>query len=344
MNNHSTATKVILTLLIITMQGLCADTSALAQKGRFEFDRAEFVSQHDIVFLRPIEQYNYMDWAFGAWAGNGDVGVLQWGGPEEVYFGINKADVWDRRYEEKKQEIIVNPDILMMLKERAPETFKTLMGESRNATQKNRFPTPKRCGGLVIRTPGSENYTKYQERMKLYTGQIKSEYETTVDKRSMDSFVYKDENLLVVKIKFDSDKPVEREFEIFRPSDEAKDPFENKLTGIEDAVGFVDGKDFGIEQHFPAHEKFPEDFHYVLRGRILLEIVSSYKYICLQASLWEAQTEAGRLFAASCNFDMEDPPAVALMDGIVKYITSDNFKPKTTISVEKALKPLLNKN
>jgi len=261
--NHKDIARMIFAFItaILVVGGA---TSALASPGRFEFDRAAYISQYDLFFYRPVLNPN-----LGVPVGNGDIGVLQWGNPDEVYFGINKADVWDRRYEEKKQEILVDPKTLMMLKERAPETFKTLMHESRNATQKNRFPTPKRCGGLVIRTPGAKEYIKYEDRLCYHSATIDSNYDTAVDKRTMHSFAYKDENLLVVKIKFDSDKPIEREFEIFRSPDEARDIFENKLTGIEDAVGFVDGKDFGIEQHFPHHEKFPEDFHFVLRGRIL---------------------------------------------------------------------------
>jgi hypothetical protein len=74
----------------------------------------------------------------------------------------------------------------------------------------------------------------------------------------------------------------------------------------------------------------------------ILEIVSTYKNISLQASIWEAQTEeGGKLFVASCNFDMDNPSCVALLDGIVRYITGDKFRPDNKISIRKDLKPLL---
>lgn len=79
----------------------------------------------------------------------------------------------------------------------------------------------------------------------------------------------------------------------------------------------------------------PAEFHPIV------EIVSSYKYIRLQAAMWEARTEPGRVFAASFHFDMEDPAAVALLDGIFEYVQSDHFDPGTTISAERVLRPLL---
>jgi len=79
----------------------------------------------------------------------------------------------------------------------------------------------------------------------------------------------------------------------------------------------------------------------------ILEMVSSYKRIQLKASLWEARTEpgGGRLFVAGCNFDnLDDPATVALLDGIIKYLTGADFKPRTTISVAKVINPLLHDN
>jgi hypothetical protein len=70
--------------------------------------------------------------------------------------------------------------------------------------------------------------------------------------------------------------------------------------------------------------------------------VSSYKYIRLQAAMWEAQTDGGRIFAAHMNFgDLENPSARALLDGIIEYVTSAAFQPTTTMSIDETLRPLL---
>ena len=94
-------------------------------------------------------------------------------------------------------------------------------------------------------------------------------------------------------------------------------------------------------------ESLMEGIRYVIFDKLpiefdpILEIVSSYKSPRLQAALWEVQTEGGRLFTASCHFDLDDPASVALMDGILTYINGNEFIPKTKVSIESVLKPLL---
>lgn len=73
----------------------------------------------------------------------------------------------------------------------------------------------------------------------------------------------------------------------------------------------------------------------------IVEIVSSYKYIRLQAAMWEARTEGGRLFVASFNLQMDDPAAVALLDGIVEHVQGEQFRPASEISIAGTLRPVL---
>ncbi len=81
--------------------------------------------------------------------------------------------------------------------------------------------------------------------------------------------------------------------------------------------------------------KFPAEFDPIV------EVVSSYKYIRLQAALWEARTEGGRIFATSFHLDMNDPVAVALLDGIMEYVQSESFRPTVTVTIDGVLRPLL---
>ena len=73
----------------------------------------------------------------------------------------------------------------------------------------------------------------------------------------------------------------------------------------------------------------------------IVEIVSSYKYIRLQAAMWEARTEGGRLCVASFNFRLDDPAAVALLDGLIEYVQGGQFQPGNTISIADVLTPVL---
>ena len=58
--------------------------------------------------------------------------------------------------------------------------------------------------------------------------------------------------------------------------------------------------------------------------------------------MWEARTEGGRLCAASLNFRLDDPAAVALLDGLIEHVQSDQFRPNSAVSISQALIPVLN--
>jgi hypothetical protein len=73
----------------------------------------------------------------------------------------------------------------------------------------------------------------------------------------------------------------------------------------------------------------------------ILEVASSYKQVRLQALLWEVLTDGGRLFVCSCHIDMNDPATVAMLDGIMEYVTGDAFRPKVKTTVAGLILPLL---
>ena len=133
---------------------LCFE-SALAFPLPSRFPSDMLVSQYDLLFQRPPR-----NWQLGIPFGNGDVGILQWGTPEEIFYGINKSDVWDRRFDEK-QEVLVDNRTLEMLLDRAPETLKALLKESYRAPTSRGFCWRSRrsahcgCGddGAGTRTP-----------------------------------------------------------------------------------------------------------------------------------------------------------------------------------------------
>jgi len=73
----------------------------------------------------------------------------------------------------------------------------------------------------------------------------------------------------------------------------------------------------------------------------IVEMVSSYKNIRLQALLWQVQTEGGRLFVCSCHIDLQDPATVVLMDSIMRYVTGDTFRPTVKTTTRELIEPLL---
>ena len=84
----------------------------------------------------------------------------------------------------------------------------------------------------------------------------------------------------------------------------------------------------------------------------IIEVVSTHKYAIRQAALFEFNIEKGRLLVCSYDFKEDDPGAMWISGELVRYMESDEFNPKNTISKNqlydlancKVVKPMENKN
>lgn len=66
----------------------------------------------------------------------------------------------------------------------------------------------------------------------------------------------------------------------------------------------------------------------------ILEIVSSYKYIMKQASIFELSVGNGGMLVCTLNVESMDLAAINLYNCMLKYITSDEFKPSVKVTTE----------
>ncbi len=66
----------------------------------------------------------------------------------------------------------------------------------------------------------------------------------------------------------------------------------------------------------------------------ILENISCAGDVRKQASIFEKRVGAGRLLVSTCVFDPENPSCVALMDGILAYVTGGHFDPKSEIPTQ----------
>lgn len=66
----------------------------------------------------------------------------------------------------------------------------------------------------------------------------------------------------------------------------------------------------------------------------IIDVASGYKNVIRQASLFEWQVGNGRLLVCSLNLQASDPAARYLKSCIIDYASSDEFKPKTTVTPE----------
>ncbi len=102
-----------------------------------------------------------------------------------------------------------------------------------------------------------------------------------------------------------------------------------------DTYCFVNGIYTGM------HHGHDTPFEFDVTDQLTLGETNEVKYIRLQAAMWEARTKGGRLFVAAFNFRLDDPAAVALLDGMVEYVQSDGFQPRSTVSIADTLTPVL---
>lgn len=104
--------------------------------------------------------------------------------------------------------------------------------------------------------------------------------------------------------------------------------------------------DHPLFQGFP-HEGFCDWQFYSLLGKgqavlfddpalpfdPIVEVVSSFKLIRKQASVFEFGVDKGRLLACSFALDLSDPAAVFLLNRMLAYVSGEAFQPRTRLSL-----------
>nr|NLN04508.1 hypothetical protein [Clostridiaceae bacterium] len=75
----------------------------------------------------------------------------------------------------------------------------------------------------------------------------------------------------------------------------------------------------------------------------IIEVVSSFKLIRKQASLFELGVSKGKLLVCTLNLSETDPAAMYLLGAMINYVNSDEFKPDTFVSPDELLY-LIDKN
>jgi hypothetical protein len=66
----------------------------------------------------------------------------------------------------------------------------------------------------------------------------------------------------------------------------------------------------------------------------ILEVISNPLSVRKQAMIFERRIGKGRLLASSCVNDLANPACVALLDGIMRYVTSEKFQPALAMKLD----------
>ena len=72
--------------------------------------------------------------------------------------------------------------------------------------------------------------------------------------------------------------------------------------------------------------------------RPILEIVSTYKMIKKQASIFETKTGRGGMLVCTMNVRTQDPAAAALYDTMLRYLSSEEFRPQIELGADRIYK------
>lgn len=207
----------------------------MTETTRFNIDYGNFLSQHDVIYDKPVEPYeqkkgeNFID---GPLMGNGDIGIVAHGTPGKTIFSVGKNDIWDRR------SMSVNGSI---------DSGKC-------------YPCPKPAGQIIFADKALIG-ANFHQRLSLYNALLESRFETETTKVSLSAYVSALENVILGRYDYRGDRELDLTLDMYRWSDRYDDSMTEPVFGN-------DRKYFWIRHMLPADELFPEGFEYVLVGTI----------------------------------------------------------------------------
>ena len=246
---------------------------------RFEVDYESFFSQHDVVYQSPVEPYeqkpgeNFID---GPLLGNGDVGAVAHGTPDEVLINVGKNDVWDRRdniYKLTRQPLTQAEFVDMIIDDKDDSGLDKLSEISKelHAPYDKPYPCPKPCGQIIFSNPELAGARKtkssvskansFNQRLSLYDALLLSEFEKEKKKASISTFVAAEENLLLSKYAYEGEAAFSLTVDLYRWNDKVDETMTSPTFGC-------DGNCFWIRYRFPEDSLYPEGFEYVMLGAI----------------------------------------------------------------------------
>jgi hypothetical protein len=131
--------------------------------------------------------------------------------------------------------------------------------------------------------------------------------------------------------------PINKNYNSFRPG-HGDDPHSSLGTVLAKHPVFA---------HLPNEGWADWRFYYILDGAYpflidditmggfspILELISPPSHVRKQAAIFERLVGKGRLLASSCVNKMDNPACVALVDGMIEYVTSENFQPAVAMDL-----------
>lgn len=214
------------------------------------------LEQHDLIYEEAPKI-----WQDGFPIGNGDMGALVY---TSVYpeWTINKVDVWDERYPNRKKVLTIN-EVKHGLKKGLTAQK---LDELESSVSSGLHPSPKTCGQLRITKIGYSGILlspapKIKQRLHLYDGRVSMEIDKHMVHSKLDTFINANRNVLVVRMKDVSPFSWNNEIQLYKHED----------INLPNPKLKAEGNKMIIDQ------KLPDGKRYVIVAKVELKESSSTK-------------------------------------------------------------------
>ena len=151
---------------------------------------------HNIIYHKPVQE-----WIDGLPLGNGDIGAMVYGGPSCFTFALNKSDVWDNRLKGEKSNL---PSVgFSRVREIIEKGDRKAFDRLKKKMQKRyepKFPNFCSCGALELKISPMNHYDKYQQRLSLDSGIVKTHCRKEDAEFKLTSFISAVDDVLAIEL------------------------------------------------------------------------------------------------------------------------------------------------
>ena len=142
-----------------------ADSVLERKYARFVGDPAEIISRSNVIIDKPTAE-----WLDGMHLGNGDLGAMVYGPPENMTYCLSKNDIWDLRYVKDETGLTLEK-LKKILKAKDKKAYNKYRDYYLRGPQRRDFPAPKPAGLLRLHLCEGANAGYYRQKLDIYNAQ-----------------------------------------------------------------------------------------------------------------------------------------------------------------------------
>jgi len=174
---------------------------------KFIGEPEKIISRSNVVIDKPVAE-----WIDGMHLGNGDMGAMVYGPPENMTYCLGKNDLWDLRYNRDKMNITLEK-LRGLLASGDVKEYNKYRDYYLNMIHSRYYPSPKQAAMLRLNLCEGANAGYYRQTLDLYNAQCVHQFRPWGDlvcnsecRRQVKSdyniisYIHADSNVLVIRI------------------------------------------------------------------------------------------------------------------------------------------------